>query len=162
MNLDQTVSAILKMPHVSNADLLHASAVTGHDFTAIQEELDEVWTAEPFKATYVPQRYERTFAHNWMLSRINEGWRIRSKSKIKTPNDAIARAIEEMDGGAMFVRDVMSLADMGEQDSMARAIDLMVSLELVAMGSYNGEDMLTYQSKADDWLADYGKQGRLF
>lgn len=162
MNLENTVNVLRELPTLCNADLMNASAQTGHSFTAIQEELDDHRIERPFGERYVTPRQERAVAHNMMLMRINEGWRIRSNSKIRSPNDAIARAIEEMDGGAMLVREVMALADIGEQDAMARAVDLMVSLELAEMSSYNGEDMLTYKDKADGWLADYSKQGRLF
>lgn len=161
MNLSKTVNALRQLPKLSNSDIQKASSLTGHTFEAILEELDEYRVRSPFNERFVSPRQERTVGHNLMLLRIMEGWRIKTSNQWKTSSDAMARALEEMDGGSMLVADVMALADIGEQDAMARAIDRMVSLGLVEYDTYRDEDMLIYLDEADDWLAEYGKQGRL-
>ena len=106
---------------------------------------------------------ERELSHAMAVASVKAGtYPVNSGKSCNSLNDAICRALNEMDGGSMYRDDIIALADIGECDMMARAIDRMIARDLVTKGEHNNMVTLNATPLADEWLAEYGKQGRLW
>ncbi len=110
----------------------------------------------------ITPRTERMIGQAMMTMRVKEGWHPDIGKAWTHVTQYGARLLREMDGGAMYRDDAISLADIGESDVMCRAIDRLVSRGVVEEGTRDGRTVLYATDKADTWLARHGAQGSLW
>ena len=118
--------------------------------------------APVYAAPHVSPRVERMAGKAMLAMRIKEGFVPVIGKACSHINHYACRALRAMDGGAMYRDDLIDLADVGECDVMARALDRLLSNGVVRSGSHNGRETIMPTDKSDDWLAENSRQGSLF